>query len=138
MRKGLLYVWASSFHCGVIQNHFSACFGRNEPETTIAGDLSAGGYLLALLLSEFHSVLSSLGLHTGEAYNLGCLGHIASAVWLNVRGEAPTSPLTALMVRPPGIEPGLAGFTKPRAYPSGRIIRDRGILAPVSLLTHPV
>jgi hypothetical protein len=38
--------------------------------------------VLVYCLAYIHGVFSSLGKHTGEAYNHGCLGRTASAVWL--------------------------------------------------------
>ena len=56
----------------------------NDPEITITGESGLSGYFKAFLFSGFHGVFSFLEKTQPEAYNLGCLGHIASAVWLNV------------------------------------------------------
>lgn len=68
------------------------------PFTISLGDVKSSCYFKSSLLSRVHRVFSFLGKHTAEAYNLGCLGHIASAVWLKapVGVDAPTGVFTRL------------------------------------------
>jgi hypothetical protein len=86
---------------GAIRNigaDFILTFARlrgNKPEITGTNYICSLGYLLPFLLAYIHCVLSFLGLHTAEAYNIGCLGRIASAVWLNAKREVDASLLAA-------------------------------------------
>src|SRR5207245_1921200 len=67
------------------------------------------GYFKAFLLSGFHCD-SPLGKTQPEAYNRGCLGHIASAVWLNVPVGVCAPIGTANLEAGAGIEPAYCTF----------------------------
>jgi hypothetical protein len=82
-----------------------AVLGRDVPQAILFGESGFVGDFKTALLSGVHRVFSFLGKHTAEAYNLGCLGHIASAVWLNGAVRC-YQHLTAPQVVPPArIEP---------------------------------
>src|ERR1044071_6848210 len=68
----------------------------DKVKATFFNDSCSISYLTTFCFACRHNV-SSLGKDTGEAYNLGCLGHIASAVWLNAVGEVDASPSAALL-----------------------------------------
>lgn len=53
-----------------------------NPFTISLRDVKSRCNLKSSLFSAIHRVFSFLGKHTDKAYNFGCLGHIASAVWL--------------------------------------------------------
>ena len=69
--------------------------GRNEPEITVLCDVRSLRELLAFLLADVHCVTLPF---VGDWLTMKLLRPDASnRVWLNVEGEASTSPLTAML-----------------------------------------
>jgi hypothetical protein len=85
-----------------------ASLRRNEPQIAFAGEPGFSGYFKPFLFSRFHCVSPILEKTQPEAYNSGCLGHIASAVWLNVPVGVSALTGTAKLEAGAGFEPAMA------------------------------
>ena len=82
-----------------------ACLRGNKPSIPTLLQLRFSRYFNASLLSGVHAVSPFLEKTQLEAYNLGCLGHIASTVWLNVSVGVSALTETAKLAERVGFEP---------------------------------